>query len=251
MKYILLFVLLSSFSNIYCQIDTLSARTRVDQMPFFSGCTGMDSADPAKRKCSDEALEKFTSEHLVYPPGAIEKKLEGTVVVGFTIDENGKISDEKVLRDIGEKCGEAALSLVRAMPNWEPARHKGKPVKMKLTLPVRFFFKTLGTNEGDAYSIHWGKLRGQKVGLKTLKDAVNDQLLVRDPFGNAVKVNELSFVFEKKRKSSDARVSGAVLNKSMKKIVKKASAGGTFTITAAIQNEGKLVFVTRSYEVTE
>ena len=60
------------------------------------------------------------------------------MIVEFVVDEDGRISDVKVLRDIGSGCGQEAVRVVKMMPKWMPGKQNGKPVKTYFTLPVIF-----------------------------------------------------------------------------------------------------------------
>ena len=179
---------------------------------------------------------------------AIEKGIEGTVIVSFVVEENGAISQPKVVRDLGEKCGEAALKVIAEMPKWEPGRQKGEAVRVKMNLPIRFAFKKKDSANGRDFNIAWGNILGEKVAVSDLKAAVDTPIFVRDSDGNALKINELSFIFEKKKKTAQAKISNTnTLDKAMKKVVNKASAGGTFTVTATIQDSGKFRTVEKSF----
>ena len=39
---------------------------------------------------------------------------------------------------IGGGCDEEALRVVQSMPNWKPGKQRGKPVRVKYTVPVNF-----------------------------------------------------------------------------------------------------------------
>lgn len=218
---------------------------RLEKMPIFAGCFA--AAD--QRKCSDETLLRFIADNLRYPAEAAERKLEGTVVVSFVVDEKGQVGQEAVLRDLGSSCGEAALSVVRKMPRWHPAERAGQAVKTKLTLPIRFSLKSQAADEAKNFSINWGTLRGDRCSKSQLTAALADQLYVRDAYGEARQIAELVFIFEKKRKSRTAKISGATLDSKMKSLVKKASSGGTFTVSASVQQDGKFVVVEKSFQV--
>jgi TonB family protein len=85
-----------------------------------------------------EALSKFLSENLKYPALAKENGIEGRVVLSFIVENDGSLTDVKILRDIGAGCGQEALRLVRTMPKWEPGQHQGRKVRVMFTLPVLF-----------------------------------------------------------------------------------------------------------------
>ncbi len=77
-----------------------------------------------------------------YPPVARQKKVEGTVILGLLVDENGQVSDVQVLRSAGGSSGlnEAAVSAVRKW-TFRPAVKAGKRVKVRVTYPVVFKLK--------------------------------------------------------------------------------------------------------------
>lgn len=110
-------------NNIYYN-DSMPIFTQVDQMPHF----GQNSED----------LLAYLSKHISYPELAREKGIEGTVVLQFIIDENGEVSDPKVLKSIGGGCDEESIKAISQMPPWQPGKHQGKPVKVKYTLPIKF-----------------------------------------------------------------------------------------------------------------
>jgi hypothetical protein len=232
------------------QPDSARVFLHVEQMPFFTGCEHLKNSDPAKRPCSDLALAIFISENLLCPDSPAVAA--GTLVVSFVVDENGQVGQDTVLRDLPIKCGPEVRAILQKMPRWEPGQHGGKNVKVRLTLPVRVA-RPLETkpDETENYSIHWGKLRGDKVSKNTLLQCLSEQLYIRDDFGNAVYVSELVFIFEKKRRSAEARVSGNLLDKKMKKLVQKISSGGVFTISATVPREGRFLVVEKSFEVEE
>lgn len=85
-----------------------------------------------------EALYKYISDNLQYPRLAIEKGIQGRVYVTFIVEKDGSITDIKVLRDIGDGCGDEVVRLVKTMPKWKPAKQRGKTVRQQFNLPVMF-----------------------------------------------------------------------------------------------------------------
>ena len=70
-------------------------------------------------------LQRYLDANLNYPAKAKSAKKEGIVYVSFTVNENGKIENSKVVRSIGYGCDEEALRLVEEMPNWVPGKEDG------------------------------------------------------------------------------------------------------------------------------
>ena len=60
------------------------------------------------------------------------------VVVSFVINENGQVTDPEVLRRVDKDLDKEAIRIIKSMSRWIPGEHKGKKVKVRLTLPVQF-----------------------------------------------------------------------------------------------------------------
>ena len=104
------------------------ALTIVETMPEFAG--GVKS------------LNAFLLSNLSYPPKAKENGISGTVYVSFTIDENGNVSNVKVLRGIGGGCDEEAVRIIKlSSGKWKPGKQNGKAVKVLYTMPIYFSLK--------------------------------------------------------------------------------------------------------------
>lgn len=86
----------------------------------------------------DKKRIEFLAENIKYPNEAREFGVQGTVYVGFVVEKDGSIKDPRVLRGIGGGCDEATLRAIRLMPKWKPGSQRGKPVRVRMTLPVRF-----------------------------------------------------------------------------------------------------------------
>lgn len=75
-----------------------------------------------------------------YPPIAKKAGVEGRVIVQFVVNEQGKVVDPVVVRGIGAGCDEEALRAV-SQANFKPGKQRGKPVKVKMSLPITFKLK--------------------------------------------------------------------------------------------------------------
>ncbi|MBP1646140.1 MAG: outer rane transport energization protein TonB [Bacteroidetes bacterium] len=91
-----------------------------------------------------DAVQKIIYDNIQYPQEALDKKIQGEVILSFIVEKDGSIGEVKVLKDIGYGCGEEAKRIVKLMPKWKPAKHRGKAVRQQFTLPVIF---DLTTNE--------------------------------------------------------------------------------------------------------
>jgi periplasmic protein TonB len=76
-------------------------------------------------------------QHLRYPEIARRAGIEGRVIVQFIIDQEGNVVDPVVVRGIGGGCDEAALEAVSHL-KFSPGRQRGRPVKVRYSLPIIF-----------------------------------------------------------------------------------------------------------------
>lgn len=98
--------------------------TIVEQMPEFPG--------------GQEALTKYIGKELKYPEEAVENGVEGVVFLTFVVETDGKISGVTVLRGLGGALDKEAVRVVSGMPNWIPGKQRGKAVRVKYNLPIRY-----------------------------------------------------------------------------------------------------------------
>ena len=86
-------------------------------------------------------MNEYIMDNLVYPEEAKNKKIEGKVLVDFAIDKEGRVQQVGVQKGADIELGRAATKLVYGFPKWKPAMVNGKPVNMKMVLPVVFKLK--------------------------------------------------------------------------------------------------------------
>lgn len=73
-----------------------------------------------------------------YPLQARKKGIEGKVLIAFVIHEDGKPGNFEVVQSLGSGCDEATIRSLQTMPAWNPGRHRGEAVKVKMLVPVAF-----------------------------------------------------------------------------------------------------------------
>ena len=97
----------------------------VESMPEFPG--------------GQQALFKFLSENIKYPVIAQENGIQGRVICQFTVNKDGSIVDIEVVRSGGDpSLDKEAVRVIKSMPKWKPGKQRGKPVRVKYTVPVSF-----------------------------------------------------------------------------------------------------------------
>ena len=84
------------------------------------------------------ALMEYLSKNIKYPTIAQENGTQGRVTVQFVVNKDGSIVDAKVIRGVDPYLDKEALRVIGTMPKWKPGMQRGKPVRVKYTVPVMF-----------------------------------------------------------------------------------------------------------------
>ena len=99
----------------------------VEQMPSFPG--------------GDSALLKYLFENVKYPVSALKAQKQGRVMVRFTVEKDGAISNVKVARSVTPSLDAEAVRAIKSMPKWSPGKQGGEFVRVKYIVPVTFRLK--------------------------------------------------------------------------------------------------------------
>ena len=110
---------LTNLSSQQAVIDDEGIYLMCEKMPELVG--GMD------------ALQK----KIRYPLQAKSLGVQGVVYVQSIINEKGKIIKPKVVKKLGAGCDEEAIRVLKKS-KFKPGYDKGKPVKVRFTLPIFF-----------------------------------------------------------------------------------------------------------------
>ena len=87
-----------------------------------------------------EDVQMQVDKQATFPGGNqnINPFIEGRVTVSFTITKEGKVTDVKVRKPVHPLLDEAAINIIKKMPQWEPAMFKNEPVNTLYTIPINF-----------------------------------------------------------------------------------------------------------------
>ncbi|WP_106829763.1 energy transducer TonB [Parabacteroides pacaensis] len=96
----------------------------VEEMPEFPG--------------GETALMQYINKGIKYPVIAQENGIQGRVVVSFVINKDGKVVEAQVMRGVDPSLDKEALRVIGTLPAWKPGKQRGKPVRVKYTVPVLF-----------------------------------------------------------------------------------------------------------------
>ena len=98
--------------------------TVVEQMPAYPG--------------GEEAMMKFIQANIQYPDMERENDIQGRVVVGFVVLEDGSLTDIAVKKGVSSGIDKEAVRVVKKLPKFTPGKQQGKAVKVSFVLPIMF-----------------------------------------------------------------------------------------------------------------
>ncbi len=100
----------------------------IDEPPTFPG--------------GDKALFGFLIDNISYPEMVRDAGGKGTVGVLFVLDKEGNVTDVSVHRATKySELNKEAVRVISKLPKWNPGKQHGRPVKVKIILPIRFELK--------------------------------------------------------------------------------------------------------------
>ena len=83
-------------------------------------------------------INEYIGKSVKYPKSAIERNIEGRVLVKFVVNTDGTISDIKIRKHVSPELDKEAARVIEEMPLWEPGIQDDKKVKVYFTIPIRF-----------------------------------------------------------------------------------------------------------------
>lgn len=98
-----------------------------DQRPQFFG-----SSDPR------HFLREWVYQYLKYPVSAVRNGVQGTVMVEFIIEKDGKVTNVRVVKGVDEELDAEALKVIEASPKWKAGKQGGNKVRASIAIPVEF-----------------------------------------------------------------------------------------------------------------
>jgi TonB family protein len=106
----------------YVQFKADEVKKTVHKMPQFDG-----------------NIAEFMGSKMVYPKSAMDRKIEGRVVVQFVIDKDGSVVNANVVKSPDTALSRAALDVVNQMPKWiRGETETGEAVAVQYHMPIMF-----------------------------------------------------------------------------------------------------------------
>ena len=119
----------------------VSAKNTAEINAAAGEATAASISRPARFPGGRNALADYLSRNIRYSETAREYGLEGKVKIQFAVLPDGSLAEVKIIEPVHEILDASAMDLIQNMPRWEPALHKGKAVKSRVTVPLMFSLK--------------------------------------------------------------------------------------------------------------
>lgn len=114
--------------------DTLPF-TKVDKTPRFKECENVSESE--NLDCFRKKMDAHIARNFKYPEAALKNNLQGKVTVVFVIGAEGKVV-VKSLKGGDKLLQEEAKRLIEMLPEFIPAKHKGKNIAVNFVYPISF-----------------------------------------------------------------------------------------------------------------
>jgi protein TonB len=122
-------------------------RHKIKEVPADSSYVVYTRADlaPEYYKNGDEGLSEFILSEIQYPKVAVQRGIEGTVVIEFIVETNGYITDINVKKGLNGGCTDEAIGLIK-QTRWQPAVLNNKMVRYRMNYPITFNLRNSRNN---------------------------------------------------------------------------------------------------------
>lgn len=164
--------------------STSQKQDQVTDEPYFV----VESQPEFKGGMTD--FYRYVIENIGYPLRARRNGIEGQVVVQFVVEKDGSVSNVSAMNEIAGGCEEEAERVVRNSPDFQPGMQGGRPVRVKMILPIHFILDKEKVGH-DGHPIGRVIVEGveQRNGKLEVEASYADGLWtgkVRDPEGNTL-----------------------------------------------------------------
>ncbi len=202
--------------------DTNKIYTYVEDMPSYPG--------------GDSARMNFILKNIKYPTLAKEQGIEGTVYIQFVVEKDGSLTDVKLLREIGGGLGEEAIRVVKLMPKWNPAKHRGVPVRALFYLPIKFTLSGIDVPNTSNYNDEME----EAIDI----DSDSEIVITIDDMESKIPEDSLIFTFVQEMPSypggEKARINFIAQNIKYPSVAKNKGIEGTVYLQFVVEKDGSL-----------
>ncbi|MBD1365858.1 energy transducer TonB [Mucilaginibacter sp. ZT4R22] len=101
-----------------------TAHSSVDVLPEFKG--------------GEKAFVDYLTKAIVYPMVARKKNVQGRIILVFTVEKDGSLTNIRVVKKVSPEIDAEAVRVIRESPHWIPGTIKGQPVRTLFAIPLNF-----------------------------------------------------------------------------------------------------------------
>ena len=87
------------------------------------------------------AFWKFLFGNVQYPESAKAERVEGRVRLRFVVEKDGRLTNFTVLESPDKRLSDEIIRVFKMMPQWQPAKNNGRPVRSYYSMPFLFKLK--------------------------------------------------------------------------------------------------------------
>ena len=197
------------------------AQSPPDQWPLLPSC--LDHSQP--KACTDSTLQDHFARFIQWPEQDSVLASNSKVLIEFTIDSLGMLTDARVLRGTVE-MGAEALRVLHLLPKWIPAATAGHPTSITLRLPVAF----RDPNPLRGYSIQWGPNNSTTLSSEDLSSMKKELVHIATPDGHRFTPTGIRLMYRKGQKER-LMESPPKLQKEAWRWLDRCAVGGTLELT--------------------
>jgi protein TonB len=114
---------------------------------LLSGDVGIMSSDepyilveemPSFRGGDINRFREWIQKRIIYPQDALDKKIQGRVLLTFIVESDGSVSNVTVVKGVDPLIDNEAVKAIEGSPGWSPGKQRGKPVRIRYIIPIIF-----------------------------------------------------------------------------------------------------------------
>ena len=214
------------------EIDPNKIFLAVKEMPRFDG--------------GDEAIQKYIQNNTNYPDVAKKMGLQGYVYINYVVDQVGDVIDVNLKKGVHPVLDNEALRVVASLPKYKnPGKKDGIPVKVQLTIPVNFMYKSgnpVFDAWWDALSLEEKQVFGEEE-VNSEESSLTEEEAIISEESNASEpllenTTQESFVSE----STENQSSSSNIEEQISMIKKFPAKGATIALMIRYLKSGELTF---------
>lgn len=93
---------------------------------------------PTFRGGDIEKFREWVIRNTNYPQEAVNRKIRGKVYLTFIVETDGSVSNVTVVQGVDPLIDVEAVKAIQASPKWTPGMQRGKPVRVRYSIPLNF-----------------------------------------------------------------------------------------------------------------